>query len=145
MTRPSSKLAQQRYGPFEVLHQVNETSYELKLPHSWHLKHSVFHQNLLSLHRPGHSPQQLATPHNPPSSLNDSGDKVYNVETIANSRKAGKSKGGVEYLVKWLDYGEEENTWEPGSNLDNSHVQELIAAFHASHPNTFCPGRRVGQ
>jgi len=142
-TRPSSKLAQQHYGPFEVLCQINETSYELKLPHSWHLKHPVFHQNLLSLHRPGHSPQQLATPHNPPSSLNNSGNKVYDVETIANSRKAGKSKGRIEYLVKWLDYGEEENTWKPGLNLNNSYVQELIAAFHASHPNVFRPGRRV--
>ena len=57
-----------------------------------------------------------------------------------NSRKANKSKGGVEYLVKWLDYSEEENTWETGSNLDNAHVQDLIAVFHASHP-----GRGVGQ
>jgi len=38
------------------------------------------------------------------------GDEVYDVEAIANSRRAGKAKGGVEYLVKWLDYGEEENT-----------------------------------
>jgi len=34
-TRPSNKLAQCRYGPFEVLRQVNETSYELKLPDTW--------------------------------------------------------------------------------------------------------------
>jgi len=31
----------------------------------------------------------------------------------------GKAKGGVEYLVKWLDYGKEENAWEPGIDLDN--------------------------
>ena len=49
-------------------------------------------------------------PHNPPPSLDDDGDEIYDIETIANSWKAGKTKGGVEYLVKWLDYSEEENT-----------------------------------
>jgi len=38
----SNKLAQCRYSLFEVLWQVNETSYELKLPDTWHLKHLVF-------------------------------------------------------------------------------------------------------
>ena len=145
MTWPLNKLAQWCYGPFEVLCQVNETSYELKLPNSWHLKHSVFHRNLLLLHRPGHSLQQLAIPCNPTPLLDNSGDKVYSVEAIANSRKANKSKGRIKYLVKWLDYGEEENTWEPGSDLNNSHVQGLIAAFHVSHPNVFHPRRGVGQ
>jgi len=42
-TRPSNKLAQHRYGPFKVLYQVNEMSYELKLPNTWQLKHPVFH------------------------------------------------------------------------------------------------------
>jgi len=46
-TRPSNKLTQRRYGPFEVLRQVNETSYELKLPDTWRLKHPIFHRNLL--------------------------------------------------------------------------------------------------
>ena len=81
-------------------------------------------------------------PRNPPPSLDVSGDEVYDVEAIANSRRASKSKGGVEYLVKWLDYGEEENTWEPLSGLDNPCVLDLITAFHASHPNAFRPGER---
>jgi len=39
MTRPSNKLAQCWYGLFEVLHQMNKTSYELKLLDTWCLKH----------------------------------------------------------------------------------------------------------
>jgi len=137
---PSNKLAQCWYNPFEVLCQMNETSYELKLLDTWCLKHPVFHQNLLSKHHMGHSPQQLAKPRNPAPSLDESGEEVYNVETVINSWKAGRAKGGIEYLIKWLDYGEEKNTWEPGSTLDNSRVQDLIKLFHTKHPNTFHPG-----
>jgi len=73
------------------------------------------------------------------------GDEVYDVEAIANSRRAGKAKGGgVEYLVKWLDYGEEENTWEPGASLDNPQVRGLIDAFHMKCPNAYHPGGGAG-
>jgi len=144
-TQPLNKLAQCRYGLFEVIRQVNETSYELKLPDTWRLKHPVFHRNLLSKHQTGHSPQQLSIPHNPPLLLDDDGERVYDVETIANSQRAGKAKGGVEYLVKWLDYGEKENTWEPGIDLDNPHVCELINTFHRTHLSAFRPGRGAGQ
>jgi len=144
-TRPSNKLAQRRYGPFKVLHQMNKTSYELKLPDTWHLKHLVFHRNLLSKHRVGHSPQQLAMPWNPAPSLDDTGEEVYDVEMVVNSWKAGRAKGGVEYLIKWLDYGEEENTWESRSTLDNPQVQDLINMFHMKHPNAFHPERGTGR
>jgi len=84
-------------------------------------------------------------PCNPPPSLNDDGEEIYDVEAIANSRRAGKAKGGVEYLVKWLDYGEEENTWEPGTNLDNPRVRKLIDTFHRTHPSAFRLGGGAGQ
>ena len=51
----------------------------------------------------------------------------------------------MEYLVKWLDYGEEENTWEPDASLDNPQVQELIEAFHMRHPNAYHPEGGVGR
>jgi len=93
----------------------------------------------------GHSPQQLSIPCNPPPSLDNDGEEVYDVEAIANSQKAGKAKGGVEYLVKWLDYSEEENTWEPGVDLDNPQVRELINTFHRTHLNAFHPGGGASQ
>ena len=120
-------------------------SYKLKLPNTWRLKDPIFHRNLLSRHQMAHSPQQLSMPRNPPPSLDDDGDEIYDVETIANSRKAGKAKEGVEYLVKWLDYGKEENTWEPGRHLNNPQVRELIDTFHKTHPSAFHPGRGAGQ
>ena len=42
-------------------------------------------------------------------------DAKYEVEKVLNKRKRG---GRVHYLVKWLGYDDEDNTWEPEDNLD---------------------------
>ena len=40
------KLAKRYYGPFQILQNINETSYRLKLPMNWHI-HNAFHVSLL--------------------------------------------------------------------------------------------------
>ena len=47
---------------------------------------------------------------------------VYEVEQIEQSRKKGKR---TEYLIKWLNYPESDNTWEPASRIHFA----LVAAF----------------
>ena len=42
-------------------------------------------------------------------------DNQYEVEKVLNKRK---KRGRVHYLVKWLGYRDEDNTWEPEDNLD---------------------------
>ena len=41
-----AKLAKRYYGPFQILERINETSYCLKLPPTWHI-HNAFHVSLL--------------------------------------------------------------------------------------------------
>ena len=41
-----AKLAKRYYGPFQILERINETSYRLKLPSTWHI-HNAFHASLL--------------------------------------------------------------------------------------------------
>src|SRR5882757_8983343 len=53
----------------------------------------------------------------------------YEVEGILSARKRGR---GIQYLVKWKDYGNEENTWEPRRHLD--HATELIQEFYHKYP-----------
>ena len=59
----------------------------------------------------------------------DGADGEYVVEKIIKSRVRGKRK--KEYYVKWKGYDDEENdnTWEPASNLH----PELVADFERDH------------
>ena len=41
-----AKLAKRYYSPFQILERINETSYRLKLPPTWHI-HNAFHVSLL--------------------------------------------------------------------------------------------------
>ena len=57
------------------------------------------------------------------------GHPEYEVEEILSSRKRGR---GIQYLVKWKGYGEEENTWEPRRNVENA--REAIEDFYHEYP-----------
>ena len=54
----------------------------------------------------------------------------YDVEVILDVKKVGH---GVRYLVKWLGYPAEENTWEPCWNLTN--VTQALKDFFQLHPD----------
>ena len=43
--------------------------------------------------------------------------EVYDVEKIVAHKRKGKK---LEYLVKWVNYSDSENTWEPESHLDTA-------------------------
>ncbi|ESK84797.1 hypothetical protein Moror_544 [Moniliophthora roreri MCA 2997] len=59
----------------------------------------------------------------------DSEGKKYKVEEILHSRLKGEQ---LEYLINWKGEPNEENTWEPQSNLREA--KEAIADFHKKHP-----------
>ena len=42
-------------------------------------------------------------------------EENYEVEDIVNHRHR---KGKVEYLIRWKNYTDDDNTWEPEANLD---------------------------
>ena len=50
------KLAKRYYGPFQILHKINETAYRLKLSSNWHI-HNAFHVSLLKPYK-GDPPSQ---------------------------------------------------------------------------------------
>ena len=50
---------------------------------------------------------------------------VYEVEKILDKRGRGRV---AEYLIKWRNYGDQENTWEPVSNLKEA--KEAIKKFN---------------
>ena len=126
--RPSRKLSDRQLGPFKITKIISPINYQLQLPRTWKLLTNMFHVSKLkesledkNLHGPAQDPP-------PPEIINN--QEEYEVETILDSRVSGRQ--GLQYLVKWKGYGNEENSWEPVTNL--KHSKELIAEFHRLHP-----------
>jgi len=54
-------------------------------------------------------------------------EELYLVEKVMGKRKSLKQLGGVEYYVKWLGWGSENNTWEPAKHLET--CPELVDQY----------------
>ena len=117
------KLAEKRYGPFKILETVGSSAYKLKLPSTWKGVHPVFNEVLLVPFNDPLPSQSVIQP--PPPVQTDPAS--YEVEAILDTKRIRKQQ---RYLVKWLGYGHEENTWEPLSNLKDA--KDTLAEFRAS-------------
>ena len=88
----------------------------MELPASWKC-HNVFHVSLLKEYTPG----RVAPP--PPVEIN--GEWEFRIEAIighrdityGRRRKDGTRPTKRQFLVKWLGYTAEHNSWEPESSL----------------------------
>jgi hypothetical protein len=118
--RPSDKLDHKKLGPFRVKKVVSDVNYELDLPPTMKI-HPIFHISLLE---PAAGTAELREPVEV-----DPVEGEYEVEAILSSRRKGRT---TEYLVKWLNYDETENTWEPLKHL--THCPELLAQYHQQNP-----------
>jgi hypothetical protein len=86
--------------------------------------HNVFHVSLLKPYRSDGRVQ----PPPPPIELENCLE--FEVERILDHRQVKRGRNRTtrnEFLVKWLDYGPEHNTWEPESNLTN--CGEILAGY----------------
>jgi hypothetical protein len=124
----SRKLTARWIGPLVVERVVNPVAYKLKLPASLKI-HPVFHVSMLQPWRedelfPAHQP---ALTHPPP--VNEDENR-FKVDKLLDKRTRRYGRGQrVEYLVRWLGYGPEDDTWEPVAHIDS----DLLADFEASH------------
>ena len=122
----SAKLMPKYLGPFTISRKINQVAFELDLPPCMKI-HNVFHVSLLNAYR---SDGSVHPP--PPPTLVD-GELEYEVERILLHRDKHPVRGYKikrEFLIKWLGYGPEHNTWEPEANLKN--CPELLSEYWAS-------------
>jgi hypothetical protein len=126
--RPTKKLEDRRYGPFQIIKKVGRSAYKLKIPPTWRGIHPVFNESLLTPHKKPKYPSQQQPPPPPPIIIEDQPE--YEVEYIRDSKY---KRGKLHYLIHWKGYQREDETWEPVSNVKN--VPRLIAEFHKKHPD----------
>ena len=98
------------------MEKVGASAYRLVLPASWKI-HPVFNETLLQPF------QGDPTKIRPLPELKEGG-KFYEVDKVLTKWKC---HGKVQYLVSWVGYLLEENTWELLSNLGDA--KEAIAEF----------------
>jgi hypothetical protein len=99
--RRSQKLDSIKIGPYRIQERMDNDNYRLALPPRMRI-HPVFHISLLSLTK------------NPETETEIEIEDEYEVERILDKRERNET---TEYLVKWKDYPNEENTWEPTTHL----------------------------
>lgn len=124
---PSRKLSQQVAGPFPIVRKVGELAYELAIPERWKI-YPVISIAQLEPSLSGSDPYGREIPPGP--AIEVDGEIEYEVEAILNKRerKIGRSRSKIiQYLVKWKDYPNEENTWQSLSTL--THCPDKIEEY----------------
>ena len=119
----SKKLLPKYIGPFKILDRIGTMAYKIELPA--HMKcHNVFHVSNLQPYRTDGRVQP------PPIPLVIDDDLQYEVDQVIDHRDIKRgNRSKREYLLKWLGYGPEHNSWEPATNLL---CDELIKQYWTS-------------
>lgn len=127
----SQKLLQPWLGPFKII-AVDSDKDNIRLDLPLVMKcHNEFHVECL---RPYNSPQQhfpsRQVPECPIAQLDEYGEK-FEVDEVLDTKLVGRGKKRTrKYLIRWLGYSAQHDTWEPASCLDG--CEELLQEFNKS-------------
>ena len=128
--RPTLKLDQRMFGPYTIIGTTpSPLAFKLDLPPSMSAIHPVFHVSLLEPKRSGHNDQ----PQDPPPRIEVQGQVVYIVEKILDSR-IDPDDGGFDYLVKWKDYTDDNNSWEQWEEVWETSAYKVFRRQHKNNP-----------
>ncbi len=112
------KLLPRWIGPFKVLKRVGKVAYRLELPTTLKI-HNVFHVSLLKSYRTSGKVQP------PPPPILEDDELSFDVERVlAHEVRGSRTRPQKFYLIKWLGYGLEHNSWEPEKNLSSEVLKE---------------------
>jgi hypothetical protein len=103
-----------------ILWKKGNSAYEINLPKTWK-GHQVFNEARIKKFRKPEFLQQSQTGSRPDPIITNEGREEYEVHDILDERK---NNGKTEYLIRWKDYGPEDDTWELRENLWNT--QEIL-------------------
>jgi hypothetical protein len=131
-TTGTPKLLPRFLGPFKVLKNVGPVAVKLDLPPHWKI-HPVFHVSLIKPFNGPASPEV--------ETVDVEGYPEYEVETILSHRvqTRGRGRPTTMYLVKWKNFTDEHNTWEPEKNLtsDGKFENTMLTEYWSRIPGHF--------
>ena len=130
---PSRKLGYQHLGPFTIIEKIGEVSYKLELPRTMRI-HPVFHESLLKPYNKDDNPNREQFAHPDPEVID--GEPEYEVEEIIDF---DTEEHPNQYKVRWKGYQENDDSWEPISNLENS--PELLWRYHTDNSDKSIPAK----
>jgi len=111
--------------PVRIIRKISPLAYKVALPAGSKI-HDVV--SIIHLKKYGNDTGDVR-----PLPIEQDGQPVWEVESIEGERTVGKKKI-KEYLVKWIEYGDDECTWEPVENLENA--QSILLDWVTKHPDT---------
>ncbi|KAL0183535.1 hypothetical protein M9458_019231, partial [Cirrhinus mrigala] len=119
---PCLKLSPRYIGPFKILRQISDVTFQLQLPPRYRI-HPTFHVSLLKPFFPSATETPGAEVEPPPPEVLDQ-PSIYTVHEILDSRRRGAH---LEYLVDCEGYGPEERSW---LSRDDVLDPTLLLEFH---------------
>ena len=107
-------------GPFKIVDKINEVAYKLDLPMELKKVHPTFHVSLLRRYKD----DGLSALTKPPPLMVE-GNEEYEVERILTHKDL--RNGTRQYLVRWVGYGPESDTYFNESKL--THCRETVQKY----------------
>lgn len=122
----SKKLGQQLVGPFKILERIGRLAYRLQLPESMLIHDVISIAHLEPATNPADDPYRRRRLPSPPVVVD--GNDEFEIERLLQKRRIRKGRGwSTQYLVRWLGYGPEDDTWMPEHRLANA--PELVRQY----------------
>jgi hypothetical protein len=125
-TASSRKLQHKYAGPFTLGKQYGDNAFEvIDIPRTWQVHNTFNVSRFKHCHIDESRPQQP-----PPPMRSTAAGQHWEVEAIRSHK--GSMLKDLQYEVKWADYSEDENTWEPLCNLKST-ATELLGDYHRTN------------
>ena len=116
----SDKLGPKRIGPFSVTKRIGRLAYVLDLPDTYKM-HNVF--SIAKLEKA--TSDDLAHSR-PPGQVEEAEAEYFEVKSILAQRTKSCT---LQYLIKWKDYGDESNSWEPAAEIKRG-APDVVRAWN---------------
>jgi len=118
-TRPSKKLSEKNFGPYEIIAQPGSLSYTLRLPQSMRAVHPVYHVSMLNT---APSSNILNRTEDPPPPAEIEGEVEYEIAEILDTKLDRRRCCKLLYLVRWTGYEgtDEETSWLTADELTHA-------------------------